>query len=211
MQTVQRRTLRRSIALLFSIMAIMAAMSANALADPGVEVLDYPSGEPCPAVTVEGNSVKGGCLLSNWQGTMTLMASSSVVFDSCWGTFGARVDSAGQLYAVDQEMRCNWPRKACEDELTGKVLPGAGQLHALGNGEFSADLAMCIEQSSGSFHYWLTVPFAVELNPLMSSPVALDQTSGVYNPGGYGGIEGAHFDIYSSDTVSVIEVEGEEE
>lgn len=190
--TKYRRT-GRGLVLALSLTVVMALGSGTASAETGLIAVEESTGIPCSELTVEGNDVSGGCLNPGWSGQFGILQSPTVLFDTCAGSFDVRVGPEAEVQAVDQDVQCNWPRKACEDEVAGETLPWAGEFRVTSPGVFEAEIDMCLEHSTGGAHYWVTIPYDLQLQG-GSVPASIDQVEPAFVYPGGPGIAGAEFD-----------------
>lgn len=146
-----------------AVMATMAVSVSTASAD-GWTVYDPISGDPCSlsgGLAVNGSSVTGGCLVEDFAGGFRV----STPFQN-WdytSTFDMRVDSAGAFYAVSPSVSNLYgaPNGPCREYPSGAPLPWPGQIHAVGNGEYQADIDVCLTGTNG--YSGTTVTITVDL------------------------------------------------
>lgn len=134
----------------------LASMIAGASAAQAAVVRDGTTGQVCPAVTLSGNTVTGGCLIQHVEGMLGLFDAQGNGFDSCSTSLNLRMDGSGLAYAVNQYVICNWPITQCKDSITGQTIPWLAQNHSM---------PICLQAESGGPHSWTPVTWASQLGP----------------------------------------------
>jgi hypothetical protein len=190
--------MRKLFLLMIAVMATMAVGVSTASAD-GWTVYDPISGEPCNALTVNGNNIGGGCLVEDFAGDFRVTVPSP--YQNHWftSTFDMRVDSAGAFYAVDQTTWATYGGTTlthCRDAVSGAPTPWPGQIDEVGGGEFQADIEMCVAGNDGYG------PRTTQVITVDVTESGVDTTS-LVQPGANGFIQYAQWD--SPNTFQIIE------
>ena len=140
--------------LVAAIIAATAALAPSATAS----IYDSETGGLCPNVSLSGNTVSGGCLVDDVDGTWVMMNphyNPPVVDAGCTLSFDFRVDGVGTtLYAVNQSNSCGTiGRVACTDNTTGQKIPWPGTVGWVG--VLVERIDMCFENPNNpSLHNW---------------------------------------------------------
>jgi hypothetical protein len=120
---------RRITTLAVALVAAVAMTTTTAQAS----VFDA-DGDPCPQVQVSGNTVTGGCLVENYEGTWEVNPGGYTVTE-CPLTFDLRVstdafyyDFQTKVYAVNflSGVCTGIQRRPCTDPATGATIPWSG-------------------------------------------------------------------------------------
>jgi hypothetical protein len=149
--------MRRVLILAIAAIAAMAAMATTAQAG----VVNGTTGAPCPAVSLSGNSVSGGCLVEDMDGTWELEA-DGVRYAICPLSFDFRSAYGGQMYAINQTGgSCSgFQRVPCTDNTTGEKIPWPGSAIWVPGVGAKEKIDMCFEQPTNpSYHSWEEVTF----------------------------------------------------
>lgn len=151
-----------------AMLSTMAFAASAASADIPFEALDPNTGEPCGAVTVEGASVSGGCLIDA-VGSYRMVDGDT----NCNATFKMRVDSQGDFYTYDAEtdyqVNPNCYHSLCRDTAS------AGKIRVPSPGETVFDWDLCVVHNASGDESHL---------PVTGAELTLGETtSTLYIPG----------------------------
>lgn len=143
--------------------AALAATAMSATAAQASGVVDGTTGTPCPAVSLSGNTVTGGCLVEDVAGEWTLMAGPTPVA-TCPLTFDFRVAGGGGLYVVNQDggICSGFQRRPCLDDVTGETIPWRGIPVSIPGVGLKEKINMCFELVSGGPGSWENVTYTVD-------------------------------------------------
>jgi len=165
-------------------MAVIAAMAFGASTASALEIVarDGITEQLCPAVQISGNTVTGGCLVEDMEGSYNIQT-ENWFYSTCGdSSMDLRIGPDARAVAVNQQVNCvPLGRQACRDDSTGEVKPWT-------TGTWRTTLNWCLEQvSNGSDQV-----YPVNFQYTFSSPsggylYSITQTS---TPNGIGG---AHF------------------
>lgn len=153
--------MRKTLMLAAATVAAMAAMTATANASFSIHSAF--SGNPCPAVSLSGNTASGGCLVENMDGGWTMMhPATGQILTGCQLNFDFRINSTATLYAINQDNSCaGLNRQACTDNTTGEQIPWPGFVTWEG-GQLVEKIDMCFENPSTGSDTWERVTWLAD-------------------------------------------------
>jgi hypothetical protein len=190
---------RKTILLAAATVAAMAAMATTANA---AEIYDVQSQITCPAVSLSGNTVTGGCLVEGMDGEWNMMNpynSPPTTVTGCMLNFDIRIGGSGTtLYAINQNNSCyGFNRVACTDNVTGEKIPWPGVVTWVPGVGVGQKVDICLESPNNpSSHNWEEVTLLPAWD-WADRLVGFDQ----HGSSEYGSIAGLyvdHSDVYSS-------------
>jgi hypothetical protein len=160
-----------------AVITVLAFAIAGTSVAQAVVARDGTTGQVCSAVVLSGNTVTGGCLIENIDGTF-LVAEGSQVTTSCYGSYDIRVNGdASVYYAVNQWFDCGYNINPCTDDITGETIPWPGQ---------GASMPFCGQAGLWGPDDWAPITWAAVFGP-DGEPLERYQTSTAQ------GVGGAHF------------------
>lgn len=132
--------MRKLLVLAIAVVSALAVTATTAQAQTPITVVDPPTQIPCDEVT-------GGCVI-DMQGGFSV----SDGYSNCASEFDLRFGSAGELYVEDGETG----GVACFHDVSCSS-PWSGQIRALGDEVYEADMEICIRHTTSSTVYPLWV------------------------------------------------------
>jgi hypothetical protein len=203
-----RKLLMLAVAALAAV--VLAGVSASSALAVSLEARDHVTSELCEELyvdeVVEGVPYygelysSGGCVVEGFDGQFNIVYNGAFVnyFDT---TFVLVVGPDGTAYAVDQEIESGpygLVRYPC-DSSEGQKFAWPVEFSASGNGDFTADLKICVRGPSGpGIGSWTTVAMDV-------SHVGADGWTELVQSAPNASISGAYWS--SANTVDLIEIE----